>query len=352
MDVPFIEEFGKAFLPKRFQPTIKSYLSKAGVYKSPYVFIGILFYISLAFTLFGMFLFVYPLIISFATTWGIDGLIRALAIGGLVFISWSVIQIALMAIFFLIGYFILDIQIYKRVQDLELMLPEYLSVVSTNLKGGMSLESAMWNAIRPEFGVLSHEVTMVSKKVMTGHDLTEALAELSTKYDSPELKRTLSLIVSEFEIGGKISDIIDDITRHLKDTQKIKRKMQASVLSYIIFISAIVIFIAPILYALSYNLIAFMQTFIAKVGGSLSTSNVPSFLSNISPDAIDAELFKKFGYVAVATVSFMSSLIVAIIEKGDIRGSLKYVPLYVCVALLVYHVALSVLSVFLGGIVI
>jgi hypothetical protein len=257
-----------------------------------------------------------------------------------------------MVVLLLLGYFFLDITIYKRTRQIEGMLPEFLTIVSTNLKGGMSLESAMWNSMRPQFGTLTHEITLISKKVMTGHEVADALKEFAEKYDSPELKRTFSLVVSELEIGGKISNMIDDIVHHLKNTQKLKREMQASVISYIIFISAIVVVIAPILFALSYNLVSFMQGFIAKVGGALSQGSGPGFLSNVSPDAINPESFKMFGYFTTGTIAFISSLIVAIIEKGDIRAGLKYLPIFLILSLLVYHLALTGLSFALGGVVI
>jgi len=348
--IPFIEEFGKAFLPKKYRIGARLYLEKAGFYYSPYVYIGSSFYISLVITLFLMLLFVYPKIIFLVQTSGFFGFMGALFVGVSVFISWAGIQFAIMILLLLLGYFFLDIRIYKRTQQIEYMLPEFLTIVSTNLKGGMSLENAMWNSMRPKFGTLTHEVTLISKKVMTGHDIAEALKEFAEKYDSPELKRTFSLIVSELDIGGKITTIIDDIVHHLKNTQKLKREMQASVISYIIFISAIVVVIAPILFALSYNLVNFMQGFISKVGGALSQGNVPGFLANVSPESIDPEAFKKFGYYTTGTIAFISSIIVAIIEKGDVRAGLKYLPIFLLLSLLVYFLALTGLGFVLGGI--
>jgi pilus assembly protein TadC len=348
--IPFIEEFGKAFLPKKYRTSAHTYLEKAGVYYSPFLYIGSSFYISLAITAILMFLLVYPQIISWAQSWGVAGLGGSLIVGGMVFVSWAGIQFILMVLLLLSGYFFLDIRIYKRTRQIEFMLPEFLTIVSTNLKGGMGLEGAMWNSMRPKFGTLTHEITLISKKVMTGHDVAEALKEFAEKYDSPELKRTFSLIVSELEIGGKISNIIDDIIHHLKNTQKLKREMQASVISYIIFISAIVVVIAPILFALSYNLVNFMQGFIEKVGGALSQGNVPGFLSSVSPGALDPEAFKIFGYFTTGTIAFISSIIVAIIEKGDVRAGLKYLPIFLTLSLLVYYLALTGLGFVLGGI--
>ncbi|MFW5872276.1 MAG: type II secretion system F family protein, partial [bacterium] len=243
-----------------------------------------------------------------------------------------------------------DIRIYKRTHQMEKVLPEFLVIVSTNLKAGMSMESSLWNAVRPKFGVLAHEITLISKKVMTGKDVTESLADFANKYDSPELKRTIGLIISEIEIGGKVSKIIDDIVVHLKNTAKLKRQMQASVISYVIFISTIVIVIAPVLFALSYHLLVFVSSFVVKVSASLSSSNAPSFLSSISGEGVDTDSFKNFAYVAIGTISFLSSIIVSIIEKGDLRGGLKYIPVFLLGSLAVFFITLSLLELTFGGV--
>lgn len=348
--IPFLEEFGKAFLPKRFRPSIRKYLEKAGYYKSPYTLIGELFYVSLFLTLLLMFFFLYPLTVEYVGE-HYSRSVGSLLIGVIVFFTWALIQLGFMITFFLFGYFVLDIKIYKRTHQMERVLPEFLTIVSTNLKAGMSVESSLWNAVRPKFGVLAHEITLISKKVMTGMDVTEALADFANKYDSPELKRTVGLIISEIDIGGKVSKIIDDIVVHIKNTQKLKRQMQASVVSYIIFISTIVIVIAPVLFALSYHLLVFVSTFVLKVSGSLSSSNTPSFLNTISTDGVDTDSFKLFAYVALGTIAFLSSIIVSIIEKGDIRGGLKYIPVFLLGALGVFFIALSLLNATFGNIV-
>jgi hypothetical protein len=36
------------------------------------------------------------------------------------------------------------------------------------LKGGMSFDASLWNSVKPEFGVLSEEIQLCTKKVMTG----------------------------------------------------------------------------------------------------------------------------------------------------------------------------------------
>lgn len=347
-EIPFIEDLGKAFLPKRFKPHLSRYLSSAGVYKSPYYYLGTLFYVTLAITLLIMFLLIYPKIIEFSAA-KFSHNVGSMMVGILVFFGWLIIQLVLYVVLFLLSYFFLDLKIYRRVNEIEAMLPEYLTLVSTNLKGGIGLEASLWGSIKPKFGVLSHEMTLVSKEVMTGSDVEEALAHFGEKYKSAEIRRIIGLIISEFEIGGRISDILDDVITHLKNTRKLRQQMAASVISYVIFISMIVGVIAPILFALSYNLLSFVSAFVAQVGASMSSGNAPSFMAGMSLEGVDPSGFKIFGYIATGTIAFISSVIVSIIERGDIKGGVKYIPIYLIVSLLVYHVSLTFLGSILGG---
>jgi hypothetical protein len=335
----FAEEFGKAFIFKRLRPKLKSFFMKAGYDDVPYELFGWMFYASLAVTYFIYILLIYPKIISVISGSSFIVLI-------LTFISWVVIQVSIL---FLAGtylYFSLNITIYKRTKEIENILPDYLQVVSSNLKGGLSFEKALWAAIKPEFGVISKEVTMVYKKVMTGNDLNEALEEFTEKYDSPVLRRSFDLIVGELESGGEIANIVDRVIENIRKTRILKEEMNASVLTYMIFIGAIVIVIAPGLFALSYHLLHVMIGF----SDQLSNVNSPNMPISFSADSVNPEYFKIFSTIAVLMIAFFSSLILSLIEKGDMRGGVKYIPAFMLSSVILYYVFLAVLGAFFGGV--
>ena len=68
-------------------------------------------------------------------------------------------------------YFYVDLKIFNRTKQVEAVLPEFLNMVSENLKGGMAFENALWSSIKPEFGVLGDEMRLTAKKVITGQDI-------------------------------------------------------------------------------------------------------------------------------------------------------------------------------------
>jgi hypothetical protein len=191
----------------------------------------------------------------------------------------------------------------------------------------MSFDRSLWTAIRPEFEVLAKEITIVSKKVMTGNDLVEALEEFSQKYDSPVLRRSINLIMGEIESGGRIADVIDKVIDNLRRIKALKDEMTASTVSYMIFIGAIVIFIAPALFALSIQLLQIIMGFTARfaAAGTSARSIMPIDFSKLR---LDPGQFKIFSGIMLTMISVCSSMIISIIEKGDIKGGIKYIPLF------------------------
>ena len=163
------EEFGKAFVPKVLRPKLRKFLIKAGIVEVPYTIFGLLFYIGVILTAVVYITSIYPVLVERNASVPVFMLTTM--------VLWVGIQMGLSILFMLITYVYLDVKIFNRTKNLELVLQEFLRYVSENLRGGMPFERAMWDAIRPKFGVLAEEIRLTAKKVMTGQDIDEALGD-------------------------------------------------------------------------------------------------------------------------------------------------------------------------------
>jgi len=335
-DVLYLELFGKAFVPKKVRPDLRQYLLKAGVDEVPYKFFGGLFWITLIITY----------LIYFGTIFNPLREFGAVAVLIFTFISWFLIQSIIVFLIIMCVYFYLNIKIYNRTIKIEKVLPDYLVLVSTNLKGGLSFEKALWTAIRPEFDVLAKEMTLASKRVLTGSDIKESLQEFSNKYESPQLRRSLNLIIGEVESGGKIVHIIDKVIDNLKKSAILKQEMAAATVTYTIFMVAIVLFITPALFALAQQLLKIILGVTASLGGSGANSPI-SFGGGATVNPAD---FKTFSMVAIGIISTFSAMIISIISRGDIKGGIKYIPIFLIITIVVFLVLTNILGGFFGNI--
>lgn len=339
MKLIFLEEFGKAFLPKKARPKIREYLMKAGITEVPYKFFGGLFYISIVSTYFIYLKFVYPWLLAHV---GMFGFLF------LTFFVWVLIQLSIAFSIILVVYQYLEYRIFTRTKKMEDILPEFLRYVSENLKGGMSFDKALWSAIRPRFGVLADEVGLVAKKVMAGEDVEEALDEFTRKYDSPMMRRSFNLIIEGMKGGSEIAELIDRIETNLRDTKILKQEMAATNATYVIFMTFIVLIIAPVLFGLSFNLLIILRSIAGTLGSAAGkASNMPLNIANIS---INPDGFKTFSIAALVVISVSCSMIISIIDKGSIRQGIKKIPLYAVISVAMYLLMKYMFGIMVGGI--
>ncbi len=341
MKLVFLEEFGKAFVPKRIRPRIRSYFMKAGYSKVPYRLFGELFYLSVFITAVIYIAIVHPFLVEKKVSLVVFLLTT--------FLSWAALQLAIVSFLMIFLYIYLEQKIFRRTRELESVLQEFLRYVSENLKGGMSFEKALWDAIRPKFGILAAEIRLAAKKVMTGQDMEQALQEFTDKYNSPILKRTFNLIIEGMKGGHEIADLIDRIELNLRETKELKDEIIATNSTYVIFLTVIALVIAPALFALSFNLLQILGVLSTKL--SAAAGGNPNLPLNIGSISVDPQMFIKFSVYSLAVTSAFSAMIVAIIRKGSVRPGLKYIPIYVVVSLVSYYIFKAILLTFFGQLV-
>lgn len=343
-----MEKFGRAFVPKSLREPLRNYLLTAGYEKPPYSLFGILFIIVLITTYLAFFTLAWPAIQAqgigwvFLNTLGFWLTAMSLQVILVMFFTWS----------------FLNLRIYNRTKELEDKLPDYLDLVVTNLRSGMSFDKSLFTAIRPEFGILANEIGMVSKRVMTGNDTTEALREFGNRYDSPTLRRSIDLIVSEIESGGEIASVIDRVVESLRKTKRLKDEMKSSVISYMIFISIIVMVLSPVLFALANTILSVILGIADQIAGGPGGDGLgaaAALFESLETLAASQEQilsdFNTFSYLALGTIALFAGMIVSIIEKGDIRGGIKYIPVFVVVTLILFTLANNLIGGVFGALV-
>jgi hypothetical protein len=180
----------------------------------------------------------------------------------------------------------------------------------------------------------------VSKKVMTGEDTEQALREFSQKYNSSVLKESIDLIIIGLRSGGEVADLIERIVENVKQASFLKKELIASIMSYVIFISLISLFIAPVLFSLSYNLLGIMK----DVGSQLSRTSTPGSTLTLGETPIEEQDFITFSKWSIVIISITSSMIIADLREGSIKASVKYVAVFIGFSYLVYIVSLKLLT--------
>ena len=262
------------------------------------------------------------LIYHFFTTSGITWTTIFVSLASL----WVFVFFILLYVLWALFYLAVDLKIYKRRLDLEDVLPDYLQLTASNIKAGMTIDRALWYAVRPKFGVLAKEIEIVAKETMRGEDLKTALQKFADKYDSILLKRTISLLIEGTEAGGEIGGMLNKIAINIQENKIMKKEMAANVTTYVIFIAFATVLAAPVLFALSGVLIKVITNIGGLVGGAAASAG-PSI--TFSGSGIRFSDFKIFAIVSLIITSFFSSMIIATIKKGNVKAGFRYIPIFV-----------------------
>jgi flagellar protein FlaJ len=262
---------------------------------------------------------------------------------------WTLVFIGLYFLGALIIFLYLDLKMYQHVRQIEESLPDFLQLASANISAGMTVDRALWYAIRSTFGILATEMEEVAKATIAGEDLEGALIKMGRKYDSRMLKETVNLIVEGIQSGGEMAELLSKLSANIKETQMMRKEISASVTTYAIFIGAATVLAAPLLFALSTQLLTIIQKIFSTINidNTAGTSGLFSF--NFSGESIKITDFKRFAMLSLIVSSFFSAAIISVIRKGSVKDGVKLIPLFMAISILIYYAASKMFSMLMGS---
>jgi len=316
-------------VPRSIVMRVASTLAMAGVNTRPEAFVGAVLIVSTAIPTITFFL-INPFLPNYA-------LVLALC---MVFVTLGVIY----------GYLVLMID--DRKNKVENVLPEFLQLASANVRAGMPIDRALWFAARPEFGLLSQEVELVTKRTFSGEPFFESIKKLGTRFQSKTLTRTINLLVEGMSAGGEVAALLEKTGMDIRALQLLHQEIAGMMLMYIIFIIFASVFGAPLLYALSNQLISITNVIWGRIleqnPGGLPTGGM-MFLSP-QPPGISGPDFFTFSLLSTIITTSMASFIIAVIQTGNMANGLKIVPFTAAAGLAVFFLTNWVFSSIFAGI--
>ena len=259
------------------------------------------------------------------------------------------------AVFVIIVYMAIEYLIDARKTKLEEMFPDYLQIASANLRSGIALDRAMLLAARPEFGFLSEDIKEMNRRIFSGETFEAALKDFASKYRSFELAHAVRMMLEALRYGGAMADLLEHISKDLRNQQLIQKEVAGQLFMYSIFIAFAGLIAAPVLYSLTSQMIVVTDQvwkgILTANPGGLPTTGI-SFLKP-SPPKIDPSTYHTFSLISIAVITGFASMIMSAIATGSPLKGLKYLPAFMVVGFVVFFVGQAFIgSLFssLGGI--
>ena len=262
------------------------------------------------------------------------------------FSRWYLLASLLMGILvFFIEYLKLYITREQRKEEVERALPDYLELVSSNLKAGLAPFQALQMAAKQDFGLLSAELKSALQKSMQERSLGSSLLEISSRVHSPLLERTLQLLVTSLKSGASLAVLLDHMAQDIRDTKNLEKQIITNTKTYTVLILFTVMFAMPALLAVTLY-------FLESMRGTLENISLPSSdfgLSLFMGEIVVSPLFLQVvSYSLLVITSILTSLLLGIIGKGKATLGLMYAPLLAASSCLLFYLAQYLVRYMLG----
>ena len=249
---------------------------------------------------------------------------------------------------FLMANAYLTLAVDKRKSFVENVLPDALELMAANMRAGFIPSKALLLSARSEFGPLAEAIKKSGKEILTGKSLADGLNEIPRYIKSDVLKRAITLINEGSKSGGQLVSLLEENAIDIRRKQAIGKEIKANIVMYGIFIVFAGVLGAPVLYALSLYLITTLTSLSSAgmVSSEVMSKGVPLFKGGI---AVSSDFLFMFSVVSITITTFFSGLIIGLIETGKEKGGIKYVPIFMVIALVVFFGANFVIKSMFGS---
>lgn len=263
--------------------------------------------------------------------------------------SWTNFIISLVLIFLLSEiFFIIRIKLNEsgEIKKMESAFPDFIQLMASNLRAGMTIDSALLVSSRKEFAPLDKEITRLGKDLVTGKDISIALTEMSKRINSDRIRKTITLINSGIRSGGNLAMLLEQTASSTRERGFVEKRAASNVLMYVIFIFFAVALGAPALFGLSSVLVGILTNLLSTLPQIETDVSLPFTLTSIN---ISLTFITYFTIVFMVVTNFLASFILGLVSSGEERNGLKYfVPLTV-ISLTIYFIVRLTLSSYFSG---
>jgi flagellar protein FlaJ len=242
---------------------------------------------------------------------------------------------------------ILALKADNRTRFIEEMIPDFLRLLSSNIRSGFTIDKALLLSARPEFGQLEKEIRQAAKETISGESTENALRRLVKKFNSDSLKRSIDLLTEGILKGGNLPDLLDNLAEDLRQIKTLRKEVKAIVMMYVIFIFFAAGIGAPLLYSVS----GFLVSSMGQIGGQMQEKpipgNIPFVEFNIAQ--VDPGFLDFYAMLSILITSVFGSMLIGLVQEGKERAGIKFLPILLFLSLGIYFASKTLLGSMFGA---
>lgn len=206
----------------------------------------------------------------------------------------------------------------RRVDSIEQGTPDFLRQISSLLRSGVGIETALEDISKHGKGPLIDELKRAVIEIKIGSTFEDALLSMGERLKSKNLDRTFRMILEGRRVGGSLSDVIETVAEDLRAVLALKRERRANVMMSVMFLLIAAVVAAPF----ALGMIMSYSSFIGSMGK-------PNPLA-------EASLIASSGYIIIHSI--IAGLLMGIVLYGSARKGVKYALLLAPAAFGLFYV--------------
>lgn len=110
----------------------------------------------------------------------------------------------------------------KRSNKLGDQLPDALNIISNGLRAGLSFVQAIMIAGKEMDAPIADDFKKIIRDNLLGKELEDSLTEFAEKEDNENVEMLVSAILIQRQVGGNLSEILDNISTTIRDRIKLR----------------------------------------------------------------------------------------------------------------------------------
>lgn len=257
-------------------------------------------------------------------------LMTLMIIAGLIFGVIGLFSFALIGINIVVGLLVgfltpsiivlgwLFFSMERRVDAIEQNTPDFLRQISSLLRAGVGIETALEDISKQGGGPLTAELKRAVIEIKIGSSFDDALLSMGERLKSKTLDRTFRMILEGKRVGGSLSDVIETVSEDLRAVLALKRERRANVMMSVMFLIIAAVIAAPF----ALGMIMIYAHFIGSLG-------------KVNP-LLGAASVSATGYIIIHSI--IAGLLIGIVLYGSARKGIKYSLLLVPMAYGIFYV--------------
>ena len=222
-----------------------------------------------------------------------------------------------------------------RIQKMEEVFPDFIELVSSNLRAGMTIDKAILFSSRREFYPLDQEIVALGKEIITGKEITRSLSSLAERIKSEKITKTINIIITGIKAGGNVAVLLEETAKNMRERQFVEKKAASNVLMYVIFIAFAVGVGAPALFALSTVLVSVLSKILSSLPAVDTTAQFAFTLTKVN---ISVNFVTAISLLSLSFSTLLASMLMGLVQKGEEKAGLKYAPPMLLCALIIYFI--------------